>query len=180
MAGMKFGSVRHKIKGIDLVRNATLEGQFEGKKGDFKRRGIPDHEVLAFHGTPVHNVESILKKNLDPALHKRQGHGAGAGFFLPPPLSDCVAHYHYKFKYLMFSPHSLLLSGSYFSEYPDYGPGLILFRTLPGREYCGGSMDWPGHNSKKVNPEHTQGYGDMLIIKSPNQFVPYFVYHLER
>ena len=53
-----------KIDSIDLVCNAPLEDAFEAKKRDFRLKGIPSHEVLAFHGTPVANIDSICRTNL--------------------------------------------------------------------------------------------------------------------
>ncbi len=149
MAAMKGQNMRqHKIKEVEYVYNQTLEARFERTRGYFQSRNIPSDVVLAFHGTPAQNIMSILKSNLDPARHSSQAHGRG----------------------------------HYFSEFPQisqgYGDGLILFKTLPGKEYSGRDHQWPNHNSKKVQPEHTQGYGDMLIIDNPDQFMPFFVYHL--
>ena len=77
MAALKSAGSSYKIEHIDFVRNKGLEDAFEAKKAEFKNKKIPCHEVLAFHGTSPQNVDSILKKNLDPALHKRQAHGPG-------------------------------------------------------------------------------------------------------
>ena len=144
-----------RIKHVRFVQNKALEAAFEQKKKEFKGRNIPSHEVLAFHGTSTGNIESILKSNLDP--HRAHVHGQAHG------------------------------PGCYFSEFPDvslgYGNGLIMFRTLPGNEYVGSSACPNKFNSKKVasgTRANTQGYGNMLIIKDPAQFMPYFVYHLEK
>ncbi len=145
-----------KIRHVQFVQNKALEAAFEDKKREFKQSTIPSHEVLAFHGTAAENIDSILKKNLDPGRGGR-AHGQAHG------------------------------PGCYFSEFPDvslgYGNGLIMFRTLPGNEYVGSSACPNKFNSKKVasgTRANTQGYGNMLIIKDPAQFMPYFVYHLEK
>ena len=71
--------------------------------------------------------------------------------------------------------------GNYFSEFPDvsipYGQ-LMLFRVLPGKEYENeNSGDIPnGINTKKVKGD-PKGFGEMLVIKDPNQFLPYAVYN---
>ena len=53
-----------KISSIDIVSNKTLEAAFEAKRRDFAAKGIPFNEVLAFHGTPAKNIDSIVRANL--------------------------------------------------------------------------------------------------------------------
>ena len=36
------------------------------KKADFNSRGIPFHEILAFHATQERNIDSIVRNNRDP------------------------------------------------------------------------------------------------------------------
>ena len=77
--------------------------------------------------------------------------------------------------------------GNYFSEFPDvcipYGRGtngLILFRILPGFEYEGPVNDIPSDfNTKKIRGNN-DGFGEILVIQEPNQFLPYAVYELEQ
>ena len=59
----KTGSVK-KIDRVQLVYNETLEDAYERKKAEFKLKGIPSDEILAFHGTPESNISSILQTNL--------------------------------------------------------------------------------------------------------------------
>ncbi len=141
---------RHlEVDYIEAVHNPALEKKFDETKKKFKSRGISDDEVLAFHGTPQQNVDSILQNNLDPTRHSGQAYGPG----------------------------------HYFSEFPDvslgYGNGLILFRTLPGKERIHGSTDLP-YNSTKVVRTPQSEFGKMLIIEDNRQFVPFFVFHLKR
>ena len=60
---MKFGRVI-KIDSVQIVYNETLEDAFERKKAEFKWKGIPSDEILAFHGTTESNIPSILQTNL--------------------------------------------------------------------------------------------------------------------
>ena len=140
------------MKSIQLVYNQVLENAFEAKKQEFTRKGIPNNEVFAFHGTPAQNVDSIVQTNLRyqnfPTIHGK-AHGPGNYFSEFPDFSL------------------------------GYGAGLILFRILPGREYVGSVLDVPpGYETKKVGG-NTQGFGQMLIIKDSAQFLPYAIYELE-
>ena len=123
------------------------------KKQAFKRCGIKDEEIFAFHGTPFANVDSILQTNLqyqNVARAHGQAHGPGNYFSEFPDVSL------------------------------GYGQGLILFQVLPGKEYEGGERDVPaGFNTKKVSGDN-QGFGVMLIIKDSSQFLPIAHYELER
>ena len=55
------GSAKPQIKSIDVVFNKKLEDKFEAKRQEFKEKKIPHNPILAFHGTQVNNVDSILK-----------------------------------------------------------------------------------------------------------------------
>jgi hypothetical protein len=138
-----------EIESIDIVFNKKLQEAFDRKKLKFKKEKIPEKEVYAFHGTARQNVANILKENLQLSFARRQAHGPG----------------------------------NYFSEFPDtsmgYGDSLILFRVLPGKEFCGSSVKPPDFNSKKVGG-NAEGFGDMLIIEDSSQFVPFAVYHLKK
>ena len=81
--------------------------------------------------------------------------------------------------------------GYYFSEFPDvalgYGPGLLMFKALPGNEYIGGQANLHyGPNARfqsKKLPSHLvdenkKDCGDMVIIADNQQFMPYCVIHL--
>jgi len=57
-------ALQHKITSIEFVYNKVLEDAFEAKRREFISKNIPANEVLAFHGTPVNNIASILKTNL--------------------------------------------------------------------------------------------------------------------
>ena len=142
-----------EIRMVEYIVNKELDKKFNAKKKEFEQLGLPHEEVYAFHGTDSRNIDSILRNNLDPNRVATNGR----------------AHGH----------------GCYFSEFPDvsfrYGNGLILFRTLPGHEYVGKLLQIPKeYQSKKVICGFGDtNYGDMLIIQNPDQFMPYFVYHLQ-
>ena len=145
------------ISSIDIVINKDLERKFEATKLLFKHLGIPDKEILAYHGTDKNNIDSILKNNLQLSYARRQRYG----------------------------------TGNYFSEFPSislhYGDGLLLCRILPGKEFVDAtSSNIPvGYHSKKVllsNQPAIAGAaanasGEMIIIESSDQILPFFVIH---
>ena len=144
--------LRKEIRYVEVVVNDHLERKFEVKKAEFTRRGIRDHEVYAFHATDVGNVDSILRKNLDPNRRVAHGrvHGDGCYFSEFPNFSL------------------------------KYGNGLILFRILTGKEYNGPAMQIPsGYQSKKVKA-NLAGHAQQIIITDSDQFVPRFVYHFKQ
>jgi len=55
----------YEIKSIEIVTNEKLEKKFNSKKQEFKELGIDDKPMLIFHGTPVKNIEAILRHNFD-------------------------------------------------------------------------------------------------------------------
>ncbi|XP_028413034.1 NFX1-type zinc finger-containing protein 1-like [Dendronephthya gigantea] len=153
MAAM--ANLQSTISSIDIVINKDLERKFEAKKSTFKLMGIPDDEILAYHGTDKANIDSILKTNLQLSFARRQAHGRGNYFSEFPNVSL------------------------------GYGDGLILCRVLPGKEFVdsGRCNIPPGYNSKKVMPTNQPGAppanasGAMIIIECSDQILPFFVIH---
>ena len=153
------------ISSIDIVINKDLEDKFEATKKSFNSQGIPDKEILAYHGTEKKNIDSILKDNLQLSYARRQVHGKGNYFSEYPSVSL------------------------------GYGDGLLLCRILPGKEFVDpGSSNIPaGYNSKKVllggqfgrlrgAVAATTGAtanvsGEMIIIENSDQILPFFVIH---
>jgi hypothetical protein len=145
------------ISSIDIVINKDLEDKFDATKKTFKSQGIPDKEILAYHGTASTNIDSILKSNLQLSFAKRQAYGKGNYFSEFPAVSL------------------------------GYGDGLLLCRILPGKEYVDyTNCDIPeGYNSKKVLRSQRTGdsaaaanaSGDMIIIENSDQILPFFVIH---
>ena len=143
------------ISSIDIVINKDLERKFEATKRLFKILGIPDDEILAYHGTDASNIDSILKTNLQLSYAKRQRYGRGNYFSEFPSISLA------------------------------YGNGLLLCRILPGKEFVDTSgSDIPvGYNSKKVLLSNQPGgaaanaSGEIIIIEKSDQILPFFVIH---
>ena len=143
------------ISSIDIVINKDLEDKFKATKKMFKSQGIPDKEILAYHGTDPNNIDSILKSNLQLSYAKRQAYGKGNYFSEFPAVSL------------------------------GYGQGLLLCRILPGKEYVDSTnCDIPQeYNSKKVLKSQLTGVsaanasGDMIIIENSDQILPFFVIH---
>jgi hypothetical protein len=145
----KQGGGTRSVKRFKIVWSKKLEEAFLAKQAEFKRRGIPSEEILAFHGTEQSNVDSILQSNLQYQQFRR-AHGLAHG----------PGNYFSEFPQISFK----------------YGQALILFRVLRGHEYEGSTLDIPlNFHSKKVGG-NTEGFGKMLIIKDSDQFVPYVVY----
>ena len=151
------------ISSIDIVINKDLEDKFEATKKMFKSQGIPDKEILAYHGTDPKNIDSILKSNLQLSYAKRQAFGKGNYFSEFPAVSL------------------------------GYGQGLLLCRILPGKEFVDNSnSNIPAdYNSKKVllgdrrastaastaTASATNVSGKMIIIENSDQILPFFVIH---
>ena len=143
------------IESIDIVMDRVLKTRFEAAKQQFKRLGIPNKEILAYHGTDKRNIGSILRNNLRVKYARRQRYGKGNYFSEFPAISL------------------------------KYGDGLLLCRILPGKEYIDNSnCDIPqGYNSKKVllrQPSETEAVdasGEMIIIENSDQILPFFVIH---
>ncbi len=146
------------VTSIDIVINKDLEGKFEATKRSFKLEGIPDKEILAYHGTDPANIDSILKDNLQLGYAKRQLYGRGNYFSEFPSISL------------------------------RYGKGLLLCRILPGNEFVDSSnANIPeGYHSKKVRPQQDNSgagaanlSGEMIIIENSDQILPFFVIYRE-
>ena len=146
------------ISSIDIVINKDLEDKFEATKQKFNSQGIPDKEILAYHGTASTNIDNILKSNLQLSYAKRQVYGKGNYFSEFPAVSL------------------------------GYGDGLLLCRILPGKEYVNSDKNCdipPGYNSKKVlqsqptnnSAAAANASGDMIIIENSDQILPFFVIH---
>ena len=150
------------ISSIDIVINKDLEDKFEATRKTFKSQGIPDTEILAYHGTDKKNIDSILTSNLQLSYARRQAHGKGNYFSEFPSVSL------------------------------GYGDGLLLCRILPGKEFVDASdSNIPdGHNSKKVllggqsanstgaaTTVTANASGEMIIIENSDQILPFFVIH---
>jgi hypothetical protein len=144
------------ISSIDIVINKNLEANFEATRTKFKQQGIPDQEILAYHGTDKGNISSILKTNLQLSYARRQAYGRGNYFSEFPAVSL------------------------------GYGDGLLLCRVLPGKEFVdSSSCNIPsGFNSKKVLGRNlstatsaANASGDMIIIEDSDQILPFFVIH---
>jgi hypothetical protein len=145
------------ISSIDIVINKDLEKTYEATKRKFQSQGIPDREILAYHGTNKANIPSILQTNLQLSFARRQAYGRGNYFSEFPAVSL------------------------------GYGDGLLLCRILPGKEFVDSSPTNipPSHNCKKVLLRNQPGTtataanasGEMIIIENSDQILPFFVIH---
>ena len=143
------------ISSIDIVINKNLEAKFEDTRRKFQNQGIPDQEILAYHGTNKVNIPNILQTNLQLSYAQRQAYGRGNYFSEFPAVSL------------------------------GYGDGgLLLCRILPGKEFVDSSPNNipHGYNSKKLvrmapTAAPSNASGDMIIIENSGQILPFFVIH---
>ena len=142
------------IPSINIVINKNLEAKFEATRRKFQNQGIPDREVLAYHGTSKANISNVLQTNLQVGYVQRQAYGRGNYFSEFPAVSL------------------------------GYGDGLLLCRIPPGKEYVNSSRcNIPqGYNSKKIvttqpTAAAVNASGDMIIIENSDQILPFFVIH---
>jgi len=78
----------YEIKSIEVVRNDKLEKKFNAKKEEFKKLGIDDKPLFIFHGTPVKNIEAILRHNFDLSkMSNGRKFGDGVYFSEKPEVS---------------------------------------------------------------------------------------------
>ena len=143
---------RPKIAFVEVISNAALERKFEDMKARLNNEQAPSNEILAYHGTKVENIDSILKNNLQLQYAKRQAHGKGIYFSEFPDVSI------------------------------GYGQGLLLCRLLPGKEFVDSSgRNIPqGYHSKKVQPQASaMDSGQMIIVENSDQILPAYVIHLK-
>ena len=146
----RMGGTGSAIQSIDIVKNEALEEAFQRKIREFKLKGIPSDVIFAYHGTPATNLDSILKDNFDLRKAKRQAYGPGIYFSEYPPTA---LHYSHPRRHL------------------------ILCKILPGNQYKGGNMSWPGFQSKLVQPGK-EDYSQMVIINESDQILPCSIIYL--
>jgi hypothetical protein len=147
-----------KLIKVEYFANPRLIKAFEEQKAEFKRNGVPDKMVLAFHGTKSRAaVEAIVENNFDLA---RIGSATDAGWYG---------------------------KGFYFSEFADtsmsYGGGanMLLCWLLPGKEYdtetrMDGKPIEAGYNSHRV-AKNANGCANELVIDNPKQILPCYILH---
>ena len=52
----------YEITEITIIINKDLEDTYEQKNVDFSSRGIPSHEILAFHKKPKSEISTVLSE----------------------------------------------------------------------------------------------------------------------
>ncbi|XP_059081223.1 uncharacterized protein LOC131879036 isoform X2 [Tigriopus californicus] len=114
---------RVAIKSVEHVTNAKLEIDFQSQKTDFKKRGIPDDEVLAFFETDSRDIDRTLDKNLTLQDFNHSVYGGVVHFMEKPNF----------------------MAG--------YGKTLMLFKIIPGNEYEGNGYSWLNFQSKYVQSD---------------------------
>ena len=121
-----------------------MRREFERKKEEFCKKGVPDKPIITYHGTKKANIEAITASNFDMKFAVRQVHGPG--------------------NYFSEDPKTAL-------SYSDDKKQLIVAEILPGLSYSGAALSWPQYDSKVVEPGK-DGYSQMVIIQDSSQILP--------
>lgn len=155
----RLGQTNMEVICVDFYKNPTLIEKFEAMQEKMKAT-YPDQEeskhILAFHGTEIKNIESIVTENFD--IKKLSSSSGDSGWYG---------------------------AGIYFSEFPDisfqYGSmgKLLLCKVLPGKTFiCEERMDGQslqtGYDSHGYGPDK-QGRCKELVIFNQEQILPCYV-----
>jgi len=142
---------RRSIQSIEYIENQSNTTTFLTKQNNFLAKGINSKERLCFHGTPITNIESILRENFSNEKIKRCAYGRGHYFSEFPDVSA------------------------------GYGPGLLLCRILTGTSWTdSSSSNIPeSYNSKIVKPDEG-GRGWAVVIPDSQQILPAFLIKLNK
>ena len=149
----------HEVQSVDLYLNPPLMRKFELKQAEMEGKYPGQNEckpILAFHGTKLANIDSIVRKNFD--LSKLASNSGNRGYYG---------------------------AGIYFSEFPEvsieYGETgkLLLCKVLPGKSYDCTSMMLgknleTGYDSHRVEADK-EGRGTELVIFNADQILPCYV-----
>ena len=71
--GAMGGRADKEIDYIEYVVNQDLQLKFDAKKAEFKSKGLPDKQIMAFHATDPRNIDSqqpFRKQNKSPLRQK--------------------------------------------------------------------------------------------------------------
>ena len=147
------------IQSVDLFFNPELEEKFNKKKAEFEsnyKDQTDKNEIFAFHGTPIHNPDVIMKENFSLDLIKTFAHGYGIYFSEYPNTS---------------------------LGYTSAAGNLILARVLLGKSVASRTCQEMSssrrqccskHDSHTVSPGK-DGYANMVIIQNVDQILPMFL-----
>lgn len=141
---------RKSILSIEYIENQSSTASFLAKQDNFLANGINSKERLCFHGTPIMNIDNILKENFNNDRIKRKAYGTGHYFSEFPDVSA------------------------------GYGSGLLLCRILLGTSWTDSSpseIQGKKFNSKLVRPDK-DGKGWAIVVPDSEQILPAFVIKL--
>ena len=159
------------IERIELFLNPDLEKNFEKKLAEFERKYAGEkkycQQIMTFHGTDFHDLDSIMKENFRLDKIKRTAFGYGVYF------SEYV---------------STSLS------YARNTGQLILAKVLLGKSEVSsncpnmrrGELDTSGdilcteHDSHTVQPTSDEGHAKMVIIQNVDQILPMFTIRIKK
>lgn len=148
-----------EITSIEYCITPVLVERFRKKQQEFKKKYVGTSEadtVLAFHGTPVENIDSIIRENFKLEKCRRFAYGKGIYFSEFPDVSE---------------------------DYARSSKKLILCHILPGKSrpyrapvFQMSRSDWPmGDYDSVIVEADEQGRGKMVIIAEPDQILPSYI-----
>eukprot|EP00483_Globobulimina_turgida_P011213 UN11234 len=147
--------MQQTLKEVVYVINPGLIRKFQAKKSKMKSRlGTGGaNTILAWHGTPAANIDSIVENNF--SLSNLSKNSGDTGYYG---------------------------AGIYFSEYANvsqaYGDGLLLCKIMLGKTYKMQSIK-VGRQLKNGYDSHMAGgsgkYGTEIVIFDMDQILPCYV-----
>ena len=158
-AGTSHGNMQRTLKEVVYVINPALIRRFQRKKEAMRRRlgagGV--NTILAWHGTPSGNVDSIVEDNF--SISRLSQNSGDSGYFG---------------------------AGIYFSEFANvsqgYGDGLLLCQIMLGKAHRMttvkmGCAQKKGCDSHMVvgGGKHSGKYGTEIVIFDVDQILPCYI-----
>lgn len=138
---------KQTVTKVEYIVNPTLYAAYEAKRALLTEAcGAEQHPVLAFHGTTVQHIESIVLQNFDVQCCRRGRFGAGIYF------SECT--------------RTAMAYGR--------GQQVLLSKVLLGREFqCPGQMN--NQPLKAGFDSHRSPDGNELVVFDQGQILPCYV-----
>ena len=143
-------SIRGSVQRIAYVENPVLSRAYEAKKAELREKGIPDKELLLFHGTKDVNADSILRRNFDKDKCSPRG-AYGTGFYFAGNPAKAT----------------------------QYGKVVIACKVLPGLQQSrtDGKVFQPerGYHSFHANNLNNTKKPEIYVVADKDHLLPYCV-----
>ncbi|KAJ3035942.1 hypothetical protein HDV00_003289 [Rhizophlyctis rosea] len=146
--GMKHLNLR--VQKVEYVINATLFQRYEATRAKFAISNLPTNEEIVFHGTPVENIQPILKDGFK--VGGKDGHRVVNGRAMGTGV------------YTGKTPHVPL-------GYAKGGMCMIVAKGLPGQPCTSGKCDKAG--------DHYEAPTGVIVFRTAEQLLPCYVVYFE-